>query len=150
MPPHRSYDCAIELFPGTILPYRVYPLSLSEQKNMEEYVQEALQQGYIRPSTSPASAGLFFIFYFIFYFLFFYFVEKKRAGLRPCINYWGLIQCMVKYRYPLPLVSATLEQLRNAQFFTKLDLCNLAHILYAKGMNGKPPSEPHLANIKDF
>lgn len=29
---------------------------------------------------------------------------------------------MVKYRYPLPLVPAALEQLSNAQFFTKLDL----------------------------
>ena len=38
---------------------RVYPLSLAETKAMEEYVQEALQQGFILPSTSSALAGFF-------------------------------------------------------------------------------------------
>ncbi|XP_053499602.1 uncharacterized protein LOC128619445 [Ictalurus furcatus] len=110
LPPHRDYDCAIDLLPGTTPPRgRVYPLTVTEQKAMEEYIQEALHQGYIRPSTSPASAGFFF-------------VEKKGGGLRPCIDYRGLNQCCVKYRYPLPLVPAALEQLRTATIFTKLDL----------------------------
>ena len=33
------------------------PLALPEQKAMEEYVAEALQQGYIRPSTSPTASS---------------------------------------------------------------------------------------------
>lgn len=57
LPLHWPYDCAIELLPGTSPPLSwVYPLSIAEQQAMEEYIQEALQQGYIRPSTSPASA----------------------------------------------------------------------------------------------
>lgn len=57
LPPHRSYDCAISVLPGTPpLHNHVYPLSLTKQKAMEgHYVQEALQQGYIRPLSSPAS-----------------------------------------------------------------------------------------------
>lgn len=47
---------------------RVYTLSLPEQKAMEEYVKEALEQGYIRPSTSPAASSFFF-------------VQKKDGGL---------------------------------------------------------------------
>lgn len=76
---------------------------------MRQYVQEALEQGYIEPSTSPASAGFFF-------------VKKKDGGLRPCIDYRNLNKITVKYPYPLPLVPAGLEQLCEAKLFTKLDL----------------------------
>ncbi len=52
---------------------KIYPLSLPEQKAMEEYIEEALKQGYIVSSTSPAASSLF--------------VAKKDGGLRPCIDY---------------------------------------------------------------
>ena len=46
LPPHRPWDCAIDLLPGATLPKgRVYPLSIPEQKAMEEYVHEALNIG---------------------------------------------------------------------------------------------------------
>lgn len=62
IPPHRSYNCAIDLLPGSTPPCNcIYPLSLTEQQTTEDYVQEALQQGYIHPSTFPASAGFFFV-----------------------------------------------------------------------------------------
>lgn len=64
---------------------------------MDEYIKEELDQQDITPSTSPASAGFFF-------------VEKKDGGLRPCIDYWGLNDILVKYHYPLPLVPAALKQ----------------------------------------
>ncbi len=62
LPPHRPWDCAIDLLPGESVPKgKIYPLSLPEQKAMEEYIEEALQQGYIRPSTSPAASSFFFM-----------------------------------------------------------------------------------------
>ncbi|KAK3575086.1 hypothetical protein QTP86_019735 [Hemibagrus guttatus] len=76
---------------------------------MEEYIETSLAAGHIRPSTSPAAAGFFF-------------VGKKDGGLRPCIDYRGLNAVTVRYPYPLPLVPAALEQLQGAQVFTKLDL----------------------------
>ncbi|KAI2657358.1 Transposon Ty3-I Gag-Pol polyprotein [Labeo rohita] len=78
---------------------------------MKAYIKEELAKGFIRPSTSPASAGFFF-------------VKKKDGGLRPCIDYCGLNEITVKFHYPLPLVPAALEQLCSARFFTKLDLRN--------------------------
>lgn len=55
LPPHQHYDCAIKLLPGTTPPRgRIYLLTLTEQETMEEYIQEALHQAYIRPPTSPA------------------------------------------------------------------------------------------------
>ncbi|KAK3563121.1 hypothetical protein QTP86_016357 [Hemibagrus guttatus] len=57
LPPHRPWDCAIDLLPGEPVPRgRIYPLSIPEEKAMEEYIKEALAQGYIRPSTSPAAS----------------------------------------------------------------------------------------------
>ncbi|KAK3510623.1 hypothetical protein QTP70_011877 [Hemibagrus guttatus] len=76
---------------------------------MEEYIETALAAGHIQASMSPAAAGFFF-------------VGKKDGGLRPCIDYGGLNAITVLYPYPLPLVPATLEQLRGARLFTKLDL----------------------------
>ncbi|KAK3505766.1 hypothetical protein QTP70_004100 [Hemibagrus guttatus] len=110
LPPHRPWDCAIDLIPGESVPRgRIYPLSIPEEKAMEEYIKEALEQGYIRPSTSPAASSFFF-------------VAKKDGGLRPCIDYRALNRITVKFRYPLPLVPAALEHLRGATLFTKLDL----------------------------
>ncbi|KAL0149399.1 hypothetical protein M9458_055296, partial [Cirrhinus mrigala] len=110
LPPHRPGDCAIDLIPGTTPPRgRIFPLSQAETAAMNTYIQEELVKGFIRPSTSPASAGFFF-------------VKKKDGGLRPCIDYRGLNDVTIKYRYPLPLVPASLEQLRKAKVFTKLDL----------------------------
>ncbi len=76
---------------------------------MEKYIEEALKQGYIVPSTSPAASNFFF-------------VAKKDGSLRPCIDYWKLNEITVKFRNPLPLVPTALEQLRGATIFTKLDL----------------------------
>ncbi|KAL0153965.1 hypothetical protein M9458_050722 [Cirrhinus mrigala] len=76
---------------------------------MENYIQEALKQGFIRPSTSPAASSFFF-------------VAKKDGGLRPCIDYRILNEATVKFAYLLPLVPAALQELREARVFTKLDL----------------------------
>lgn len=47
LPPHRSFDCAINLIPGAPLPKgRTYPLSLPEQKSMKEFVTDNLERGY--------------------------------------------------------------------------------------------------------
>ncbi|KAL0168516.1 hypothetical protein M9458_036738, partial [Cirrhinus mrigala] len=110
LPPPREGDCAIELVAGAVPPWgRIFPVSQPETEAMERYIKEELAKGFIRPSTSPASAGFFF-------------VKKKDGGLRPCIDYRALNEVTVKYRYPLPLVPPALEQLRSAHFYTKLDL----------------------------
>lgn len=42
---HTTFDCTIELQPGITPNDLIYPLSITEQQAMEEYIQEALQQG---------------------------------------------------------------------------------------------------------
>uniref|UniRef100_A0A3B3SA72 CCHC-type domain-containing protein n=1 Tax=Paramormyrops kingsleyae TaxID=1676925 RepID=A0A3B3SA72_9TELE len=90
LPPHRECDCAIDLLEGAHSPKgHLYPLSVREEEAMETYVQEALNQGIIRPSTSPITAGFFF-------------VKKKDGGLRPCVDYRALNTITVKRQSQLP------------------------------------------------
>ena len=117
LPPHRSYDCAINLLAGTTPPRgRLFSLSAPEQLAMEKYIGESLTAGLIRPSSSPAGAGFFF-------------VGKKDGSLRPCIDYRGLNSITVKNRYPIPLISSAFATLQKARFFTKLDLRNAYHLV---------------------
>lgn len=120
LPPHRANDCAIDLLPGTTPPKgRIFPLSQPESEAMRKYIDEELSKGFIRPSTSPSSAGFFFI-------------KKKDGGLRPCIDYQGLNDITIKFRYPIPLVPVALEQLRKANYFSKLDLRNAYNLIRIK------------------
>ncbi|KAK3509997.1 hypothetical protein QTP70_024337, partial [Hemibagrus guttatus] len=113
----QAYDYAIDLIPGTTPPRRrLYSLSAPEREVMQQYLNEALAAGLIRPSSSPAGAGFFF-------------VGKKDGGLRPCIDYRGLNQITIKNRYPLPLISSAFELLQEDVIFTKLDLCNAYHLV---------------------
>ena len=117
LPPHRPYDCAIDLLPGALLPVgRLYNLSIPEKETMRKYVSESLASGIIRPSSSPVAAGFFF-------------VAKKDGSLRPCIDYRQLNSITVKNKYPLPLLSSTFEPLTHAKVFTKLDLRNAYHLV---------------------
>ncbi|XP_053563243.1 tyrosine--tRNA ligase, cytoplasmic isoform X1 [Bombina bombina] len=110
LPPHRVYDCPIELIPGATLPVgHLYPLSQPELDHLKQYLQDNLRKGFIRPSSSPAAAGMFF-------------VTNKDSTLRPIIDYRELNKRTVKNRYPLPLIPELIERLTNASIFTKLDL----------------------------
>lgn len=117
LPPHRPYDMAIDLLPGTSPPRgRLYSLSLPETEAMNKYIEESLAASLIRPSSSPAGAGFFF-------------VGKKDGSLRPCIDCRGLNDITVKNRYPLPLMSSAFELLQGAKMFTKLDLRCAYHLV---------------------
>ncbi|KAK3535559.1 hypothetical protein QTP70_016830 [Hemibagrus guttatus] len=67
---------------------------------MEEYIEEALSVSFIRPSTSPAASGFFF-------------VKKKDGSLRLCIDYWGLYG-------KLPFIKELQRFLGFANFYQRL------------------------------
>nr|XP_046235229.1 methionine-R-sulfoxide reductase B3 isoform X1 [Scatophagus argus] len=118
LPPHRPYDCAIDLLPGTSPPRgRLYSLSGPERQAMEDYMGASLRAGIIRPSSSPTGAGFFF-------------VGKKDKTLQPCIDYRRLNKIMVKNRYPLPLIASGFELLQRSKVFTSLDLRNTYHLVH--------------------
>ncbi len=51
LPPHRPYDCTIDLLPGTSPPKgHLYSLSRPEREAMERYIHDSLVAGIICPS----------------------------------------------------------------------------------------------------
>ena len=117
LPPHRPYDCTIDMIPGSTIPKgRIYSISGPEKKAMNKYISASLKAGLIRPSSSPAGAGFFF-------------VGKKDGSLRPCIDYSPLNEITIKNRYPLPLMTSVFDQLQQAKVFTKLNLHNAYHLV---------------------
>ena len=117
LPPHRDVDFVIKLHPGTLpismTPHRMVPVELQELK---VHIQDLLDMGFIRPSTSPWGTPVLF-------------VKKKDKTLRLCIDYRLLNRVSIKNRYPLPRIDDFFYQLRRAQVYSKIDLCTGYHQL---------------------
>jgi hypothetical protein len=115
MPPDWDIEFAIELQPGTTpiskRPYQMPPAELAELKKQ---LQELLDKGFIRPSTSPWGCPALF-------------VKKKYESLRLCIDYRPLNAVTIKNKYPLPCIDVLFDQLVGAKVFSKIDLCSGYH-----------------------
>ena len=110
LPPYRTSDHKIQLKEGSIPPSGpLYPMSRDQQEVLRDYLKENLAKGFIRASQSPASSPVLF-------------VKKSDGGLRFCVDYRALNALTVKNRYPLPLISETLQKLSKAVIYTKLDI----------------------------
>ena len=85
--PQRVVDFGIELHPGTspifMTPHRMAPVELQE---LRVQLQELLDKGFIRPSTSPWGAPVLS-------------AKKKSKTLRLCIDYRKLNKVMIQNRY---------------------------------------------------
>ena len=92
LPPHRVVDFGIELHfstsPISRTPHRMAPVELQE---LRVQLQELLDKGFIRPSTSPWGAPVLF-------------AKKKDKTLQLCIDYRQLNRVTIKNRYPLPRI----------------------------------------------
>ena len=94
LPEHKPWDHAIDLKPDApeTIRTKIYPMSVNEQEELDRFLEDNLQKGYIRPSKSPLSSPVFF-------------VKKKDGKLQFVQDYRKLNEYTVKNRYPLPLVA---------------------------------------------
>ena len=117
LPPDREIDFQIELALGTEpiprAPYRMVPAKLKELKvQMEEMVNK----GFVRPSTSPWGELVLF-------------VKKKDGSMRLCIDYRELNKVTIRNQYPLPRIDDLFDQLHGTKVFSKIDLRSDYHQL---------------------
>ena len=87
-------------------PHRMAPVELQELKIQ---LQELLDKGFIRPSTSPWGASVLV-------------ANKRGKTLRLCIDYRQLNKVTIKNRYPLPRIDDLFDQLRGARVYSKIGL----------------------------
>jgi Reverse transcriptase (RNA-dependent DNA polymerase) len=109
-PESRPWDHKIEIKEGfEPKSFKNYNFTPPEQLELDKFLKENLEKGYIRPSQSPMASPFFF-------------VSKKDGKLRPCQDYRYLNDWTVKNSYPLPLISKIIDKLKGARYFTKLDV----------------------------
>ena len=117
LPPARQVEFQIDLIPGAApvarAPYRLAP---SEMQELSNQLQELLDKGFIRPSSSPWGAPVLF-------------VKKKDGSFRMCIDYRELNKLTVKNRYPLPRIDDLFDQLQGSSHYSKIDLRSGYHQL---------------------
>jgi len=111
LPESKPWDHAIELIleANASKGCKVYPLSVSEQRELDAFLKENLNSGRIHPSKSPMASPVFFI-------------KKKCSALRLVQDYHLLNAMTVKNKYPLPLIPKLIAKLQGAKYFTKLDV----------------------------
>ncbi|KAL4296177.1 hypothetical protein GQ457_12G019000 [Hibiscus cannabinus] len=102
LPPSRGHEHRIVLQDDQavvkIRPYR-YP---TVQKNeIERLVQEMLQAGFIRDSSSPFASPIVM-------------VKKKDGSWRLCVDYRQLNQLTLKDKFPIPIIEELLDELGSA------------------------------------
>jgi hypothetical protein len=117
MPPERKVEFAIDLIPGTVpISKRDYRVSGPDLVELKKQIDELLEKGYIKPSTSPWATPVLFL-------------EKKDGTKRMCIDYRSFNEVTVKNKYPLPRIEDLFDQLRGASVFSEIDLRSGYHQL---------------------
>ncbi len=107
LPEKRKWDHAIELKDDFKEKFtKVYPLNPHKQKQLDEFIEENLATGRIRPSKSPMASPVFFI-------------KKKDGSLRLIQDYRALNEMTIKNRYPLPLISEPPRQAQKSQILSQ-------------------------------
>ncbi|GKE02753.1 putative reverse transcriptase domain-containing protein [Tanacetum coccineum] len=113
LPRVRQEEFQIDLMPGAGTPYRLAP---SEMQELSDQLQELVDRGFIRPSTSPWRAPVLF-------------VKKKDGSFRMCIDYRELNKLTLKNHYPLPRIDDLFDQLHGSSNYSKIDLRSGYHQL---------------------
>jgi len=110
MPTRKIWDHAIDLKEEFKTSKAwMYPLSRNEREEVQQFIQNHLRKGYIRPLKSPQTSPVFF-------------VEKKDGGKYMVMEYCKLNKQMMKNNYSLPLITSLVNTMGNKKLFTKMDL----------------------------
>ena len=99
LPPNKEIDFKIALAPRTEqisrAPYRMAP---AELKELKVQMEEMVNKGFVRQSTSPWGAPVLF-------------VKKNDGSMRLCIDYRELNKVIIRNQYPLPRIDDLFDQL---------------------------------------
>ena len=115
LPLHFQVKHPIDLTPGAPLPNApIYRRFVLENDEIKRQIQELLQKGHIRPSSSPCGSLIVL-------------VQKKDGTWRLCIDYRALNKITVQNRYPIPQIDDLLDQLKCEKYFNNIDLKSRYH-----------------------
>ncbi|MCO5546749.1 hypothetical protein L7F22_000185 [Adiantum nelumboides] len=111
LPPKRGDDDhMIELIPGSSPPNKPpYRVSQAQQVEIMRQVNELVEKGMVRPSSSPFCSPVLL-------------VQKKDGAYRMCVDYRALNRITIKNRFPVPRVEDLFDKLQGSTYFSRIDL----------------------------
>jgi hypothetical protein len=110
MPLNWGVEFIIELQPSKAsINRRSYKMTHKELAGLKVQLNELLDKGYIRPSSSPWGCPILFM-------------KRKDQSLRLCVDYRPLNAVTIKNKYPLPRINILFDQLAGVKVFSRVDL----------------------------
>ncbi|MCO5595276.1 hypothetical protein L7F22_049317 [Adiantum nelumboides] len=111
LPPKRGNDDhAIELLPGRSPPNKPpYRVSQAQQEKIMRQVNELVEKGMVRPSSSPFCSPILL-------------VHKKDGTYRMCVDYRALNRITIKNRFHVPRIEDLFDKLQGSTYFSRIDL----------------------------
>jgi len=88
---------------------KIYPLSKNMREKVQNFAEDQLRKGYIRPSKSLQTSPVFF-------------VGKKDGSKQIVMDYHNLNSQTVKNNYPLPLITELIDNIGSKRVFMKMEL----------------------------
>ena len=135
LPPSRpGFDYEVPLQEGAPIPTgKVYRMSTEELAALRTQLDEYVQNGWLRPSTSPYSSPVLFS-------------RKKNpdgtfSGLRLCTDYRQINKYTKRLSFPLPNCETILDTVGRSHIFSSFDLAHGFHQIRVK--DNADPDNPH-------
>ena len=109
-PSRREDDHKIELITGSSSPNKPpYRISLAQQEEIMAQVNELVEKGMVRPSSSPFCSPVLL-------------VQKQDGSYRMCVDYHALNKNTIKNRFPVPRIEDLFDKLQGSSYFSRIDL----------------------------
>ena len=110
LPPSTGDDHRIDLIPSTTPPNKPpYRVSLPQQEEIMAQVNELVEKGMVKPSSSPFCSPVLL-------------VQKKDGSYRMCVDYRALNKKTIKNRFPIPRIEDLFDKLQGSSYFSRIDL----------------------------
>ena len=91
-------------------------MSKPQLECVKKFLEEYLKKGFIEASKAPCSLPILL-------------AKKLKDGIKFCVNYRKLNAMTKKNAYQILLIAETLDQLKKAKVFTKIDIRQAFHKL---------------------
>ncbi|MCO5579146.1 hypothetical protein L7F22_032999 [Adiantum nelumboides] len=108
LPKRGDGNHMIELIPGSSPPNKPpYRVSQAQQEEIMKQVNELVEKGMVRPSSSPFCSPVLLM-------------QKKDDTYRMCVDYRALNRMTIKNRFPVPRVEDLFDKLQGSTYLIDL------------------------------